>query len=751
VVGTNVAHYRIEREIGAGGMGVVYLARDTRLERPVALKFVRPGDDPGRPRSSLLREARAACALNHPNVCTVHEVGDADGATYIVMEYVEGQTLSDRIAAGPLAPDAVIAIGGQIAAALAHAHERGIVHRDLKSANVRLGPEDRIKVLDFGLSRRIGGTEGDVTRPSESLADAGGMAGTLPYLSPEVLRGGTADAQADLWALAVTLYEMCAGRRPFGGATPYETSAAILQANPPPLPSGVPAPLRRVVERGLARDAASRFPDAAALRRALEEAARGRGAAPGPAAGSTLVVLPFDNLSGDPSQDFFADGMTEAVTAAVARLGSVRVISRTSAMQFRGGRRALPEIAQRLGADLAVEGSVVRAGDRVRITAQLIDARTDEHLWADSLDRDLTDVLDLQDDVARAIVQGLRGRVASTEPPGDAPPASTPAPRRVDPAAYDEYLRGRHAWALRTPDALRQGIAHYRRAIEHDPAYARAHAGVAECFGVLGFMGHSAPRNSFAPAKAAAQRALALDPSVGSAHVALGYVATHYRWELEAAARSLEEGLRLEPEEPNGRHWYALLLASRGERDAALEQMRRAAELDPLSMIARTAMGLLLLFFGDLDGAAAECRDALELDPGSPAARWTLGKVLLARGDVGRAREVLEALAAEPGRFLAVLGDYGKALGLAGEASRARDVLAELRSAAERAYVRPVDVARVHLGLGERDAALEELEKALHEGGNWLNYLHLDPGFAELRGSARFASLLERRFSPDIR
>ncbi len=722
------AYYRMVRELGRGGMGAVWLAHDTRLDRPVALKVLHAGRDGGSPLAALLREARAASALNHPNVCTVYEVAEYAEAAYIAMEFVEGRTLAARIAEGPIGADECLAVGAQIASALAHAHGRGVVHRDVKSANVMLGHEGHVKVLDFGLAGRVAGGDGerslagttaDATAAATGGTGAAGMAGgTLPYLAPEVLQGGRADACADLWGLGVILHEMCAGRRPFAGGTPFTLAAAILRGEAEPLPEGTPERLRAVIVCALAREPERRFPDAAAFRDALRAAATGDG---GAAAGAgarrieTLAVLPFENLSRDDAQEFLADGMTEAITAGIARLGSLRVISRTSAMRFKGQRRPLPEIARELHADAVVEGSMLHAGERVRITAQLIDARTDEHLWAESYDRDVRDILALHDDVSRAIVGGVRARLGGAAADPEAPAIA--APRRVDPAAYEEYLRGRHAWAKRTPADLRRAIAHYERVIELDPANARAYAGIAECYGVIGFQGQAAPRSSFAPARAAVARALALDPTIAAAHAAAGYVALHYEWDLDASAASFAEAIRLDPDDSNARHWHALLLASRGERDAAVEEIRTAMDLDPLALIVRAASGLIRIFFGEHDAAIAECREALDMQPGYMPVRISLAKALVHAGDPAGALEVSGGLVREfPGAAF-LLATHGLALAACGRGDEAWGVARELEALAKGAYVRKFERALVATALGQRDEALGLLEQPTRSAG----------------------------------
>jgi TolB-like protein len=444
-----IGHYEIRNRLGVGGMGEVYEAYDRRLRRTVAIKLV-PSGDP-RAQARLWREAQHASRLSHPNICVVHEIGEAEGRAYIVMEHLEGRRLGDAIPEGGLTVDATLGYAFQIAGALAHAHERGIVHRDLKSANVMVTPDGRAKVLDFGLARRLGdGLSSPVTENSSWTAP-GVIAGTLGYMAPEVLRGQRADARSDVWALGVVLHEMLTGERPFAGQMPFELSSAILSEPPRPLPARVPAALAAVVRRCLEKDPAARYATGIELHTALHQAHSGRqpitdrlraavspwrlrawrvpavlvaalmvvaGLAIRPAwqrlAGGhirALVVLPLANVSGDPAQDYLSDGLTEALIADLGTIGTLRVTSRTTAMSYRGTNKTVPQIARELGVDAVVEGSVAREGNQVRITAQLIDGAKDRHLWAQTYEDSLRDILVLQRDVVRAIAGGLRAQL----------------------------------------------------------------------------------------------------------------------------------------------------------------------------------------------------------------------------------------------------------------------------------------------------------------------------------------------------
>jgi len=745
MIGSTLGHYRIEEKLGAGGMGVVYLARDLKLERHVALKLIgeKLTADP-RARDRLLREARTASALNHPNVCTVHEVGESEQGMYIVMEHVPGAGLDDMIALGAVLPDRARSYALQIADALAHAHSRGIVHRDLKSSNVAVTPGGFVKVLDFGLARRLVAAEaGDATRAMDSLADPGVLVGTVHYLPPEALRGEPTDTRGDVWAAGVLFYEMLTGSLPFQGRTAFEISSAILSGPAPELPASVPDGLRRIVGRCLEKNPDARYATGGELKSALESMET---AAPAPvqdpASGSvrSLVVLPLANLSGDPTQDFFADGMTEAITAQVAKLGGLRVISRTSAMQYKGTPRPLPEIARDLNVDAVVEGSVIRAGNRVRITAQLIHAATDRHLWADSFDRDMSDVLDLQDEVARAIVGEIRSQVESGKP---RPVARA---RRVDPAAYEDYLRGRYAWNLRTPEDLRRGIGFLQKAIDRDPTYALAYAGLADCYGVLGFQGGLHPDQAFPLAEAAAKQALDIDDTLGEAYTSLGYARMHYTGDLVSSGVAYARARDLSPEHATTWHWSALHAVCVGRRDEALAFIDRAIHMDPLSLIMYTACGFIHYLLREFEESVSWYQRGVQLNPRFLTGRVWMASSLAHLGRHDQARAEAEPAVEQTGSAVWALAGSGYCAALAGDETLARTRLRQLEERAASEYVRAYEMARIHSALGEAETALDWLEKAFEEKGSWLPYLRLDPAHDPLRSHPRFLAVQQKVF-----
>jgi serine/threonine-protein kinase len=753
--GLVVSHYRLAEKLGEGGMGLVFQAWDQHLERPVAIKFIGErllGDASARGR--FLREARTASALNHPNICVIHEVGEAEGLAYIVMEHVEGKPLSALIPADGLPLDTALRCGTQIADALTHAHERGIVHRDLKSSNVVITPEGRAKVLDFGLAKRFGSEDSDaeMTRSIDPSA-AGQVVGTLSYLPPEVLRGAQADPRGDIWAAGVMLFEMVSGRLPFLGRTSFETSSAILREPPAPLPERVPAGLRGVLQRCLVKEPEQRYQRASELRAALDALSSGatavaakarpratvsrrRTRASGPI--RALAVLPLENLSGDPAQEYFADGMTEALIARLAKIGTLKVISRTSAMLYKGARKPLPQIARELKVNAVVEGSVLRSGEQVRITAQLIRAATDEHLWAETYDRDLRDILALQSEVARAIAQEIQVKLTPREE------ASLAHSRPVDPAAYEAYLRGLHSWNKRTESGLREGIEYFQRAIDLDPSYARAYAGIADCYNVLGWMGMLPPKESFGRSKAAAVKALELEKDLAEAHSSLAYALLHHDWDWASAEREFLRSLELNPGYATAHHWHALFHVSLGRPREAVAEMEKAQALDPLAPIINSALGFVLYMTRQYDRAIAELLKTLEGHPRFWIRNNWLGLIAAQQGRYPEAlTECARAVELSDGLPLteACLG-YIQAL--SGDREGALGTLERLKDSAKRRYVMPYGMAIIHAGLGHQDLTLEWLEKAFQERGNLLCYLSVDPAFDSLRADPRFQEMQQR-------
>lgn len=748
MIGQLLAQYRIEAQLGAGAMGVVYRAHDTALERTVAVKFLTGDAGPGA-YDRLLEEARSASRLNHPNICTVHEVARSGDHVFIVMECVEGRSLEELITPGGLPPDVVVDYGLQISEALSHAHDRGVVHRDLKPANVRVTPAGVVKVLDFGVALRVRDEVEGSTRTAAARSAAGAMAGTLPYLAPETLRGDRQDALSDVWALGVLLHVLATGEHPFQGRTAFELTSSILRDAPRPLPQELRAGLRRAVAGCLAKDRLERFHSAADVRAALQGAAaaqrpRRAGARSATSAGrtgrkrvGTLAVLPLENLSRSADEEYFADGMTEALISRLARISALRVISRTSVMRYKGTRAPLPDIAARLGADAIVEGSVLRVGDRVRITVQLVDAGTDTHLWAGSYDRDLHDVLTLQSKVAETIAQSIDVKVTANER------KRLRTARRVAPGVHEKYLRGRYYLGQNTEEACWKALHAFREAIEGDPTDASASAALAFAYMGLVWYGALPPREAFPRGKAAATRAVGLEPDLGEAHVVLAYAAIFYDWDRGDAERRTHLALDLSPSDPLAHLVHAWYLLTQCRFDEAQAAVDRARALDPLSPMPSQNVGWTHYFARRDREAIRECRHLLALDPASPVQHWMLGLSLIAAGAHDEAIGMLQE-----GVRLLPNADYVARLGWAyaagGRRADALAVLDQLRELASKRYVPVMEIARIHAALGDRDAAFGFLDAAHDERAPWLAYLHIDPSMDPLRDDPRFETLVAR-------
>ena len=790
-----VSHYRIVDKIGAGGMGVVYRAHDDRLDRDVALKFLPEElNNDKTARALLIREARTASALNHPNICTIYDVGEADGKSYIVMEFVNGRLLAEQIPEEGLPVDTVIRYGEQIADAIAHAHERGVIHRDLKSPNVIVMPGGRLKVLDFGLAKHM--TPGEIslkTQSISSLTSEGAIVGTMHYMAPELFRGDPADARSDIWALGVMLYEMANGKRPFRGRTSYELSSMILHDSPPTLRDNVPLGLRAVIEHCLAKDPAQRYQHASEVRAALEAlrtnssvipasallppgiqapaglaprwsatkraivasvaalgllvvaalawklvVVRWRGApAVGAASIQSLAVLPLENLTGDPKQDYFADGMTDALITELSQIQKLRVISRTSVMQYKDKHESPAQIAEELGVDALVEGSVLRSNDRVRVSAELVQPQTGQNLWAHSYERTNTDILALQSDVARDVVTQIQ--IELTQPEKERLAKS----RTVVPAAYDAYLQGNFQAAKRTGEALTQAVADYREAIQLDPTYAPSYAGLAGALTLVADY-KDVPSSEVLPeAEATAMKALQLDDSLAYAHSVLGQIRA-YRLEWPGVLDEFQRAIELNPGDANAHHWYALALADAGRSDEAISEMKLAQELDPRSLIINANLSWVLYLAGKYDDAIAQAKKTVALDPSFAVAHGYLGQAYLAKGDDQAALAELQKALELSGNETSFKAELGNTYAVAGRKPEALAILHELLDMSAKQYVSPYNIALVYVGLGQKDEAFQWLDKAYDERSVRLINLAVHPRLAGLRSDPRFVQLVEK-------
>ena len=752
MIGEKISRYRLIREIGEGGMGVVYQARDEHLGRDVALKVLRSGPSGARHgRSEFEREARVLSLLNHPSICTVYDFDSVDGTEFLVMELVEGPSLEARVRESPLPEREAVEIAIQIADALVAAHEAGVIHRDLKAGNVILGPKGRVKLLDFGLALLC--PAAGVSTETRSVVGSERVVGTVPYMAPEQLLGRTVDERSDLYSLGVLLYEMTTGKRPFGAETSTALVNEILHrpaASPGTLGVRLTQHLDALILRLLEKDPAQRPASAGEVVSELRAMASGpgrmsstgrEGAADLAASAfsgqaiQSIAVLPLENLSHDPEQEYFADGMTEALITNLAQIRTLRVVSRTSAMQYKGVRRPLPEIARELRVEGILEGTVARFGDRVRITAQLIDAAADRHLWAGSYERDLRDVLALQSEVACAVADEIRVQVSpqDKERLGEI--------RRVDPQAYEAYLRGRYYWNRRTEEGIKKGIESFRDAIAKDPAYAAAYAGLARAYDTLGTYAILEPAEAFTRAKEAADRALQLDERLSDAHTSMGGVLMNHLWDWEGAERSLRRAIALDPNNAEGYLWYNDFLSAMGRRDEALATIRRGLELDPLSLTMNATMGLSFFYARRYDEAIAQQRRTIELDPTFAPAVRSLGGALEQKGLYDEAIAAFQK-AASLTNDLASASLMAHTYAVSGQTDKARALLRELE--AEKRYLSPYSVAAVHVALGEHDLAFEKLEEAYRIRDRGMVWVKVAPRLDPIRPDPRFTSILRR-------
>ncbi|MGB5873687.1 MAG: protein kinase [Bacteroidota bacterium] len=761
MIGMTISHYQILEKLGEGGMGVVYKAEDTRLKRTVALKFLPPEltRDPAA-KERFTHEAQAASALDHPNICAVYEINDTDdGQIFMAMACYEGESLKQKIERGPLTPEEATSIATQVAQGLARAHEAGIVHRDIKPANIMVTSRGEVKIVDFGLAKLSGRT---------LLTKTGTTLGTAAYMSPEQARSESADQRTDIWSLGVVLYEMLTGERPF--QSDYESALvySILNEDPKPVRehrSEVPEALEKIARRAMAKRTEDRYQSAAELLGDLESYKAGsqlskqtrklptkkRRRVYGGLVALVLIavvatifyttgrsevidsiaVLPLENLSGDPEQQYLAEGVHEALTTDLAKLsGFRRVIARSSTRRYRQSDKSLSLIARELDVAALITGSVQQSGERVQVTVQLIKAATEEHLWAERYERDMLDVLSLQNDIVAAITRQVRLQLTPQEV------AKLAGARKVNPKAYEAYLRGKFHLNKFTPEGFEKGLAYLHQAIEIDSTEAFAYAALS-----LGYsmMGHEAMPDKFMQAKAAAAKALELDEMLPEAHEALAEIALYQDWDLSAAGDAFRRVIDLNPNLADAHAhfaWYHLLY---GRKDEAFAEIKRAQELDPLTPLWTAWRGWIFWWSGEYEKAKEEAKKAIEINPNFPWGLYVLGGVLAEEGKFPEANEVHEKLAANAPYLSWALGHT---YALAGRRDDALRIAATLEK--DPAPLTTWGLAEIYAALGDKDNAFRWLEESYNCRFSWILWIKQVPTLRSLHDDPRFQEM-ERR------
>jgi serine/threonine-protein kinase len=821
MIGERLSHYVIIAKLGAGGMGEVYLAHDTKLDRKVAIKLL-PSDSATDEyaRKRLIREAQAAAKLDHANICAIHEVGEEGSLLFIVMQYIEGETLASLAQRKPLETIDVLDIAVQVTDALAEAHSRGILHRDIKPQNIMITARRQVKVMDFGLAKAVkerGALESEVDTQT-LLSEPGAIIGTVPYMSPEQVKGEVIDARSDIFSFGAMLYELVTGHRPFSAESAAAIFSSILTREPPPLERysrEVPAELERIVRKALNKDREQRYQtakdlliDLKSLRKRLEFEAELERSTPRdlsfgttPATSSSqravetakeavdqteevtaaptsrsaqysasqirrrklaltglavvlvaligiglyllslrgksidktinsLAILPLVNASADSNVEYLSDGITESIINSLSQLPRLKVIARTTVFRYKGQETDPRTVGRDLGVDALVTGRVFQQGNMLVVQADMVSVADGSQLWGEKYNRKLSDILTVQEEIARQISDRLRLKLTGEE-------NARVIKRYTDNAeAYQHYLKGRYHWNKLADEQTKKAIEYFNRAIESDPSYALAYAGLADCYSNLVLFGSSPPKDTFPKAKAAAMKAIELDDTLAASHTALGRIRLFFDWDLGAAEKDFERAIERNSNDAITHEAYANYLRGMGRLDEALSETKLAQELDPLSPNISGSLGWVLFYMRRYDEAIAQFRRTLEMDPNFGNPHWGIGRAYVQKGMYKEAITEMERGGLD---FPTPLGTPGHAYALMGKRPEAQRLLDEARNNP----LRTLDVAFIYIGLGQKDQAFEWLLKAYEGRSPWLVFgVKIDPRYDVLRSDPRFADLL---------